>query len=398
MFMIPLPNSPQGYQDFAAVTRKQKKMIDRILQKQAKKRSHLLSPEVMRDWLEKFSLDNIGESFRRMHDMQSGGTYHGYVCLLHIVSIVKDFDKVQQLQRVIKLDENTYVQYVSSNVQDPHILGTVVFRGYPLGKDLTDFNDEHIDLIHTTYPKRGMKRKVTDNSGFFGMFSTRQGSQNNKSMGQVSSGYLHGYYDAEQCVEALASHLYPTISAMATVTRDIQLASGQVEIGTIEAAYRQADENGSRDLNISSIDICPFNISTGPNNHPELDIKESFANCYHDDGDTLNKEQTKKVMDYVDNSNCPLLADHLRTKQETFKDKKKSDRIHLPSTCAWKQRERPENYSYIHKQHFIVAEAGMTFNLSSYVYNNLQQYLDDPTHSIILGDYNCSYWSMPEGD
>ena len=109
MFMIPLPNSPQGYQDFAAVTRKQKKMIDRILRKQAKKRSHLLSPEVMRDWLEKFSLDNIGESFRRMHDMQCGGTYHGYVCLLHIVSIVKDFDKVQQLQRVIKLDENTYV-------------------------------------------------------------------------------------------------------------------------------------------------------------------------------------------------------------------------------------------------------------------------------------------------
>ena len=99
MYMIPLPNSPQGFQDFAAVKRKQKKMIDRILLKQAKKRSHLLSPEVMRDWLEKFSLDNIGESFRRMHDMQCGGTYHGYVCLLHIVSIVKDFDKVQELQR-----------------------------------------------------------------------------------------------------------------------------------------------------------------------------------------------------------------------------------------------------------------------------------------------------------
>ena len=218
-------------------------------------------------------------------------------------------------------------------------------------------------------------------SGFFGMFSTRQGSQNNKSMGQVSSGYLHGYYDAAQCNETLASHLYPTISQMATVTRDVQLNSGQVEIGTIEAAYRQGG-----DLDISSINICPYNICTGPKvDHSRYKVKESFANCYHCDGDTLNKEQTEKVMDYVDNSNCPLLADHLRTKKETFKDKKNSDKIHLPSTCAWKQRERPENYSYIHKQHFIVAEAGMTFNLSSYVYNNLQQYLDDPTQNIILG-------------
>ena len=132
--MIPLPNSPDGYQDFSAVTPKQKRKIDRTLLKQQSKDkygTHLLLPEDMREWLENLSRDNCGESYKRMHCMKSGGTYHGYICHLHIVSIVKDFDKVQELPDIVKLDESTYVQYVTSNVQDPHILGTVVFRGYP---------------------------------------------------------------------------------------------------------------------------------------------------------------------------------------------------------------------------------------------------------------------------
>lgn len=109
MFMIPLPDSPDGYQDFAAVTPKQKRKIDITLLKQAKKRggTHLLLPEHMRTWLEKLSYDNCGERFMRMHDMQSGGTYHGHICLLHIVSIVDNFHEVQQLPGIAKLDDCT---------------------------------------------------------------------------------------------------------------------------------------------------------------------------------------------------------------------------------------------------------------------------------------------------
>ena len=246
------------------------------------------------------------------------------------------------------------------------------------------YNQAYIDLIHTAYPKAGMKRKRTTNSGFFGMFSTRQGDQNNKSMGQVSSGFQHGYYDAAECIESLASHLYPTISAMATITRDIQETSGQIEIGTIRAAFRQGDQDTSPDSKISSIDICPYNIGTGPRYYPQNGWFESFANCLHRDGDTLNKEQSKKVLEYVDSIECPLLKEHFQRKEATFKDVKDSDKISLPSTCAWKQRERPEDYSYSHSQHFIIAEAGMSFNLSSCVYDNLHR-LANCSHDIILG-------------
>ena len=387
--MVPLPdNTSIGYIDYAAVTKPQKREIDKILLKEAKHkrdrdREEVMQPDVLRSWLEEISYDNCGRRFIRMHDMQCGGTYDGYVCLLHIVSIVeeKDLRIIADVSDVVKLDETTYVQYVTSNIQDPHIpYGTVVFRGYPLGKDL-NLTDKHINLLHTVYPKGGMSRKVTDSNGFFQMFGNRQGSENNRSMGQISSGSNHSYYDASECDESLATHLSPTINSMSHVTRSVQETSGQIETGTIEAAFRQ---DGDQD--ISSVDICPYNISTGPRRYPRRGYGVSFSNSYHKDGDTLNKEQTHMVMKYIESINCPQLEEYIRRKQATFKDVTDSDKISLPTTCAWKQRERPEDYAYIHNQHFIVAEAGVSFNLSSYVYDSLLPHLDDDnTQSVILG-------------
>lgn len=387
---MPLPDSPNGYIDFAAVTKQQKKKIDRFLFKKANERTDcdVMPSNDMRRLLEKESFHNCGQSFMRMHDMQCGKTYDGHVCLLHIVSIVDEWDLpfIAELPNIHKLDEETYAQYVTKNVQDPHIpFGTVVFRGYPLGKDIEDFTKKHIDLIHTVYPKGGMTRKRTGKCGFFQMHWTRQGSQNNRSMGQVSDGSRHGYYDAAECDESLATHLSPTINAMAALTRTVQASSGQVAIGTIEAAYRQPDSDGLRDVNITSRDICPYNITTGPRFYPEQGWSESFSNGYHRDGDALNKEQTKRVKEYIHTSNSPRLKKHFQMKEERFKDIKDSNRISLPTTCAWKQRCRPEDYGYIHSQHFVVAEAGMSFNLSSTVYDNLRSYLDKPSQNIILG-------------
>jgi hypothetical protein len=80
----------------------------------------------------------------RLLNLSCGKSYFGKRCLIFVVSIVSDIkmDKLRKRKSsiAIDVDQEKVFEISNENIQDPHIAGTVVFRGQNFFNKLPHWN------------------------------------------------------------------------------------------------------------------------------------------------------------------------------------------------------------------------------------------------------------------
>ena len=186
---MPLPLSPVNMQDFALITIDQKMSVDDYFYDE----HTLMDPTHFRRWMINLARRNGIESFVRLTNLRSKSSYLGSKCLMFVVSIVSQSD----LETVGKseMNGNCHQRFtvMEHNQQDPHYIGTVVFRGNPFPK-MCQLGMDEVSLIMESYPK-SFDRYRTRNQGTFHMIKKRQSSMSSRSMGVVSDRTEHDYFN-----------------------------------------------------------------------------------------------------------------------------------------------------------------------------------------------------------
>ncbi len=88
---------------------------------------------------------------------------------------------------------------------------------------------------------------------------------------------------------------------------------------------------------------------------------ESFCDSGHrDSSDCIDDEQGRIVDDYIKTIKNPIISDYFDRMYAMFHSSIKRPRVPLPTTCAWKVIEKPEEYGFKHMSYFVVSEAGIS--------------------------------------
>jgi hypothetical protein len=127
---MPLPKSPLGQRDFALITMDQKQVIDNMF---IDEDELLMEPQLFRDMVLEMSIENGFDSFVRMLVLSCGTLYFGKKCMMFVVSIVSESEmevlRAKNMSPIaIDHDDEKLFEICQSNIQDPHVAGTVVFR------------------------------------------------------------------------------------------------------------------------------------------------------------------------------------------------------------------------------------------------------------------------------
>jgi hypothetical protein len=114
---------------------------------------------------------------------------------------------------------------------------------------------------------------------------------------------------------------------------------------------------------------------------------------HHDSSDCIDNEQGRIVADYIKTTKSPIISDYFDRMYAMFHASIKQPRVPLPTTCAWKVTEKPEVYGYMHMSYFVVSEAGISWDLSSHVYNDVTEILGATFLSgLVEHSISCSLW------
>jgi hypothetical protein len=118
---------------------------------------------------------------------------------------------------------------------------------------------------------------------------------------------------------------------------------------------------------IRSDDVCPYGIVTCPRHDRKKGVLESFSNCGHRDStDCTNEAQGSLVFAYLQEVvNSTTVLKYFCRMYSTFSDVLVRPIIPLPTTCAWKLIEDPDQFGFNHISYFVVVEVGITWDLSS---------------------------------
>ena len=360
---MPLPKSPLGQRDFALITMDQKQLIDNMF---TDVDELLMEPQLFRDMVLEMSTENGFDSFVRMLLLTCGTSYFGKKCTMFVVSIVSESEmEVLRAQNTYRDNENCF-QICQSNIQDPHVAGTVVFRGN-IFPTICHIGMEEIGLVMSAYHS-SFERKITGNQGIFHMTKERQSNMASRNMGVCGNTSHNHYYNDTTTNTLLVPFTSPLTSVMNAVTTQAQDSSGQVIIGLIKKAFNTQCNSS----NIGSEGVCPYGIWTCPKHDKKKGVLESFSNCGHrDKTDCIDEEQGLVVLSYLQETKCnTLVMDYLQRMYSCFSDLTASPFLSLPTTCAWKRIEDPDEYSYKHISYFVVVDAGIAWDLSSDVFND----------------------------
>ena len=225
---------------------------------------------------------------------------------MFVVSIVSQSD----LETVGKseMNGNCHQRFtvMEHNQQDPHYIGTVVFRGNPFPK-MCQLGMDEVSLIMESYPK-SFDRYRTRNQGTFHMIKKRQSSMSSRSMGVVSDRTEHDYFNDCTTNTSLVPMTSALMNCLHRCSVQAQDASGQVLIGLIKRAF-SSHYNWE---NITSDDICPYGIMTCPRRIRNNEVLESFCNGGHrDSSDCLDDVQGLIVHEYIKTIKIPIIKDYL---------------------------------------------------------------------------------------
>jgi hypothetical protein len=364
---MPLPKSPLGHRDFALITSDQKADIDNMF---TEEEECLMEPQEFRNMVIEMTIDNGFDSFVRLLILSCGKSYFGKKCMMFVVSIISDneMELLRAKKSSIKIDDDRekLFEILETNIQDPHIAGTVVFRGNVFST-ICQFGKEEIALVMSAYPT-SFERSRTSNQGTFHMTQERQSNMASRNMGVCGNSLSHHYYNDTRTNTCLVPFTSPLMNMLNFATIQVQDSSGQVLIGLIKMAYKTL-RNWS---NIRSDDVCPYGIVTCPRHDKKKGVLESFSNCGHRDStDCTDEDQGRIVFSYLEQmKNNTLVLDYLKNMYSSFSDVLVSPIIPLPTTCAWKLIEDPDEYNYKHISYFVVVDAGIAWDLSSDVFND----------------------------
>jgi hypothetical protein len=386
---MPLPLSPADMQDFALITMEQKMSVDDYFFDEPNRTMPLMDPTHFRKWMINLAHRNGIDSFVRLTNLRCNGSYFGDKCVMFIVSVVSE----RELESVVGKSEMNGICHqrftvMEHNEQDPHYIGTVVFRGSPFPK-MCQFGMDEVSLIMESYPK-SFDRYRTRNQGTFHMIKKRQSSMSSRSMGVVSDRTEHDYFNDCNTNTALVPMTSALMNCLHRCSVQAQDASGQVLIGLIKSAFsRHYDWQ-----NITSDHVCPYGIMTCPRRIRDNQVLESFCNGGHrDSSDCIDDVQGAIVHEYLKTIKSPIINEYLDRMYAMFHDCIKHPRVPLPTTCAWKMVEKPELYGYKHLSYFVVSEAGISWDLSSHVYEDVTEILGATFLSgLVEHSTSCSLW------
>ena len=101
------------------------------------------------------SSENGVDSFVRLMNLRCGMTYFGEKCIMFIVSIVsdKEMESLAGNETSHRMNDNDHQRFslFEHNQHDPHVMGTVVFRGHPFPK-ICQLGKDEVSLIMESYP------------------------------------------------------------------------------------------------------------------------------------------------------------------------------------------------------------------------------------------------------
>jgi hypothetical protein len=109
---------------------------------------------------------------------------------------------------------------------------------------------------------------------------------------------------------------------------------------------------------------------TCPRHDRKKGVLESFSNCGHRDStDCTDQAQSSLVFHYLQEaSNSTTVMEYFSRMYSTFGDVLVPPIVSLPTTCAWKLIEDPDQFGFNHILYFVVVEAGIAWDLSSNVF------------------------------
>jgi hypothetical protein len=390
---MPLPLSPSEMQDFALITMKQKMVVDDYFFDEPNKTMPLLDPKHFQRWMINLSARNGIDSFVRLTNLQCNGSYFGSKCVMFVVSIVSEMElenrSICELSRTVNGNCHQCFSIMEHNQQDPHYMGTVVFRGNPFPQ-LCRVGMDEVSLLMESYPK-SFDRFRTLNQGTFHMIRKRQSCMSSRSMGIISDRTEHDYFNDCNTNTSLIPMTSSLMNSLHRCSIKAQDASGQVLIGLIKSAFSSHYRHWE---NITSDHVCPYGIMTCPRRIRNNEVLESFCNSGHrDSSDCIDDEQGRIVDDYINTIKSPIISDYFDRMYAMFHASIKRPRIPLPTTCAWKIIEKPEVYGYKHMSYFIVSEAGISWDLSSHVYHDDTEIIGATFLSgLVEHSTSCSLW------
>ena len=96
------------------------------------------------------------------------------------------------------------------------------------------------------------------------------------------------------------------------------------------------------------------------------DIHEAFCNCsLLDKMDLTGSIVSRAIADFITKSGCDDLNKYISRMKNIFSRELNTESLPIPTTCAWRLIEAPEEFGFKHYSFFIVTEAGISWDLSS---------------------------------
>ena len=179
-------------------------------------------------------------------------------------------------------------------------------------------------------------------------------------MGAVSPTDQHHYWHEATTNTSLVQTTNQINNVLCEEAIQEQNTCGQIIIDLIKLVVSK-----SLGLSIESFEICPYIILSMARLDKKTGLFESFSNWRHTDDDECSDDVGSLITPYVVQLGNLALTNYFEEMRLCFPEYNKK-RYPLPTTCCWSLHD-PEHFSrlFSHKQHFIIEEGRVTYEISS---------------------------------
>ena len=398
---VPLVTASQHRQEFALIKPAQKEKFDADLLKR-KPSDRYMRPEVFRKHMEQMVEESGTGSIRNCLGLKCGFEWKQKTFQNIIVSFVQPSEslnqdkKMNEFDKVVEGDTIHWLCVLPKNVSDvDHPVECFpIFRGYPWPYERI-LDEAHNTLLTSTYHGRGQIRSQLGYSqrGNGRMVGIRQSNQASSNMGEVSGTINHHYWVESTTNTSLVQQTAAISNALTEQAIDVQNNSGQIIIGLLKLVIMKIEH-----WNAKSFDICPHTILTMPYINAKTGILETYSSGDHEDCDTTNDQYGELMNKYVEEEGCQKLKKYVSQMRAICTDLGKK-RFPLPTTCCSSLND-PKNLCsrFIHKKYFVVASAGISWDISSDIMLNGNRQLGSTFHGNVASHLtSASIWISKNG-
>ena len=211
-------------------------------------------------------------------------------------------------------------------------------------------------------------------------------------MGAVSSTIEHHYWVEATTNTSLVQTTNEINHALSEEAIQEQNNCGQIIIGLIKKAIKE-----KYGWTIQSFEICPYMLLTMPKFDKSTSLFQFYSNWEHYNDDETSDEIGSLITELVADVDNPPLTQYFAETRAVFPEYNK-ERYPLPTTCCWSLHD-PESMCalFSHKQHFIITEAGVSFDISSDTMKQGERQLGGTFYGKVPSHLtSCSVWVNEE--